>query len=223
MWRILLLILIYIVTRHVHADEPPYSPYTDSATNIIYNQLFCDDLSLYRDEAKTRKGPWLTVFASPLNLNTLRQTALSKSIDARTRLLAFKLLKQHHALPKKKQLLGVIVEVGFKQGLDTLAAYADKSVRYINRSSKYHEWLQPTPAIDAKTRKLFQETMPIIEKIGPWNKSRLPPPVPGQVRLSFLVSDGLYFGQGSMKELSRSPLAGPVLTAATELLFTLTR
>jgi len=221
--RILLLLVMYLYASHVSARDLPYTPYASEAVNVTYNRLFCDVPELYQSYDSSRAQPWKILFTKPLDIKALRLTAVSAAVDTRLRILAFNLLKQHHALPKKKQLLGVIVEVGLEKGLDTLAAYSDKSVSYINQSGKLHEWEVHSPDIDAKIHKLFQETQPIIEKIGPWHKSRLPPPTSGQMRLTFLVSDGLYFGEGTMRDMSRSPLAGPVLTAATELLYSLIR
>ena len=39
--------------------------------------------------------------------------------------------------------------------------------------------------------------------------------------MTFLVSDGLYFGEGPMKIMERDPLAKPLLKAATALLLKL--
>jgi len=220
--RYLLLLVGLMLVMEVQAASLNYTPYKDEATNLLYNLLFCDDLGLYQTHHKGPvSGPWQVLFAQPANLENLRRLADSDSAETRLRILAFNALKQHHALPKKKQLLGVIVEVGLEHGLDT--AYRDLRIRYINQSGKLLVEEAPQPGIDARIRKLFQEAQPIIDKIGPWDKPRLPPPVAGQVRLTFLVSDGLYFGQGTMRELARSPLAGPVLTAATELLYALTK
>src|SRR5262245_61442975 len=47
---------------------------------------------------------------------------------------------------------------------------------------------------------------------------RRPPPTGDLVRLSFLVSDGLYFGEGSYEVLIDDPAGGPALTAGGELL-----
>lgn len=220
----LLLLVAYILTANVQAQSLKYMPYKGEPSNLSYNLLFCDDLALYKTRYNgANNRPWQELFSQPVNLKKLRELANTGSIESRLRILAFNELKQHHALPKKKQLLGIIVEVSLEQGLDTLAVYRDLSTRYINQSGKLFIWETPKPGIEVKIQKLFQETQPIIEKIGPWGKPRLPPPPTGQVRLTFLVSDGLYFGQGTMRELSRSPLAGPVVTAATELLFALTR
>ncbi|MBI1423282.1 MAG: hypothetical protein GC149_07440 [Gammaproteobacteria bacterium] len=208
----------------VSAADLQYTPYKDTATDTIYNLLFCDDLDLYRNNHKGPiEGTWQVLFSNPPEIKQLQALADDKSAESRLRILAFNRLIQQHVSIKQKELLGVIVEVGLDQGLDTLAAYKDMRVRYINRTGKLRVWEKHDPSIDAKIKKLFQEVQPIIEKIGPWDKARLPPPPAGQMRLTFLVSDGLYFGEGTMRSLGRSPLAGPVVTAATELLFELTR
>jgi hypothetical protein len=221
--RILLLLVAVILSTAVQAQGIKYTPYTDRATNLIYNLLFCDDLALYKANHQGRvTGPWRVLFAKPANVTGLQTLADSTSAETRLRILAFNALKQQNVRPKHKELLGVIVEVGLEHGLDTLAAYQDLRARYINQSGKLLVWDTHKPQIDAQIRKLFQEAQPIIEKIGPWGKPRLPPPATGQMRLTFLVNDGFYFGEGTMRDLSRSPLAGPVVTAATELLFALT-
>jgi hypothetical protein len=38
------------------------------------------------------------------------------------------------------------------------------------------------------------------------------------VRLTFLGSDGLYFGEGDIADLTRDELGGPVFNAAVQLL-----
>lgn len=222
--KILLLLFALMLTSGVHAQGMKYAPYQDQATNTIYSLLFCDDLGLYKATyTGPIEGPWQVLFSNPVNVKGLQALANSPTAETRLRILAFNALKQKNVAPKKKELLGVIIEVGLEHGLDTLAAYKDLRVRYINQSGKMIIWETRKPVIDTKIRKLFMEAQPIIEKIGPWDKPRLAPPPAGKMRLTFLVNDGLYFGEGTMRELGRSPLAGPVVTAATELLFELTR
>jgi len=221
--RILLLLGAAILSTTVCAQGMKYTPYTDRATNLTYNLLFCDDIALYKvSQQDPASGPWQVLFAKPANIASLQTLADSSLVETRLRILAFNALTRLNVQSKKKELLGVIVEVGLEHGLDTLAVYQDQRVRYINQSGKLLVREVSTPGISAKIRKLFQEAQPIIEKIGPWRKPRLPPPAAGQMRLTFLANDGLYFGEGTMHDLSRSPLAGPVVTAATELLFALT-
>lgn len=206
------------------AGGPPYSPYQQAESNTLYNQLFCDDLASYRSgKNATLNRSWRSLFRHPLDVNAVRKLAYSRAAESRQRLLAFRMLAQHKQKTGQKILLGIVVEVAFEQGLDTLAAYDDLSVQYLHRNGKVQVIQKPDAEMTAIVRKLFQEAQPIIEKIKPWSRGRLPPPSAGTVRLTFLVSDGLYFGQGTMSHLARSPLAGPVLTAATELLFKVTR
>jgi hypothetical protein len=68
-------------------------------------------------------------------------------------------------------------------------------------------------------QRVFAAARVIVDRIGPWDKSRLPPPDrTGTVRLTFLVSDGLYFGQGPMNTMLADAAAGPVIAAAITLL-----
>jgi len=47
------------------------------------------------------------------------------------------------------------------------------------------------------TTELFSKSQQIINKIGPWDKPRKPYSTKGNTRITFLVSDGLYFGEAS--------------------------
>jgi hypothetical protein len=114
-------------------------------------------------------------------------------------------------------LLGVIVEVPLAGGLDTLAAFSEGGVRYINQSGKMVA-IEGVGAFSAHVKSLFKASEPVVAQIGPWQKSRLGPPQRGNVRLTFLVSDGLYFGEGPMSGMQRDAMAGPILEQATALL-----
>jgi len=72
------------------------------------------------------------------------------------------------------------------------------------------------------TTKLFENSQNIVKQIGAWDKPRRPQPTKGKVRITFLVSDGLYFGEGPIDVLFNDPMASPALTTATELMKYLT-
>lgn len=72
--------------------------------------------------------------------------------------------------------------------------------------------------VENLAKELVSASQPVVDKIGPWNKQRLPPPKTGNVRITFLVSDGLYFGEGTYAVLQQDSMAGPVLSKATQLL-----
>jgi hypothetical protein len=62
----------------------------------------------------------------------------------------------------------------------------------------------------------------VIAQIGPWDQPRKPPPITGNVRLTFLVTDGLYFGEGPINVLFTDARATDTLAAATEFMKFLT-
>jgi hypothetical protein len=206
-----------------NAHAVSYSPYKDEAANTIYNLLFCDDLARYK--AKHRgpiDGPWKVLFADPKDVKALQVLASNSSEESRVRILAFNALGKKTASTLRKELLGVIIEVGLDGGLDTIAAYRDSGARYINQSGKMLFWEANDAKVEEKIKRLFSASDKVVGKIGPWDKSRLPPPTKGHMRMTFLVSDGLYFGQGPMAVLERDPLGGSVVASGTELLVELT-
>jgi hypothetical protein len=98
-----------------------------------------------------------------------------------------------------------------------LAAYVDGSVRYLNHRAAPTFIEGPMTPVQPAVARLMRASQAIVDRIGPWHEARLPAPG-SNVRLNFLVSDGLYFGEGPMATLSKDALAGPMLQAGAELL-----
>lgn len=191
--------------------RPPYAPYRDSAANSIYNLLFCDDRSLYQNLG----GP---VVAERPDAAALRAVADDAGEEARVRVLAYNRLREMGEPVSAKVLLGVVVEVGLDDGLDVMAAFVDGETRYINHTGRMSFFVGSTHVVEAQVQAVIAAARPVVAQIGPWNGVRLPPPPRGMARLSFLVSDGLYFGQGPFTDLLRDPMAGPLLVATQSLL-----
>jgi hypothetical protein len=197
-----------------------YSPYRESSANYLYNLLFCDDLTLFRnpDETAQKGGVWATLLADKPDFKALEKIASNREEESRLRMLAYNRLRAGGRTVSQKELLGVIVEVPLKQGLDTLAAYPDGRVRYLNQADKAAIIEDGAPEIAALARALVAASQNLVNQIGPWEKKRLAPPTPGNIRLTFLVSDGLYFGEGPFEVLQNDAMGGPILAKATELL-----
>jgi len=118
----------------------------------------------------------------------------------------------------QRRLLGTIIEYPQEGGLDVLAVFVGGSLRYINQSEKMIVFEPPPPAnIAGKAEELLRVSQLIVNRIGPWDRPRLPPPAGDRVRMTFLVSDGLYFGDGEFADLMRDQLAQAVMNAASEL------
>jgi hypothetical protein len=195
-------------------------PYQDSATNIIYNLLFCDDLELFKSNTKPPYSyPYDKIFSDLSSPDDLQKIIDDIASDPRIKILAYNKLLATGKKPAKKELLAVIVEIGLDYGLDVLASFQNGSARYINQTGKILIWENTA---DSNSKQLiddlFAKSTAIINQIGPWEKPRKLHPQKNYCRLSFLVSDGLYFGEAPVSVLFDDPLANPALTAATKLL-----
>lgn len=195
-------------------------PYKNEGINQIYELLFCDDIDLYRGGANSAPGvyPWDILFEEDPDGEKLREVFNDDSLETRPKLLAANLLSEVGQAPDGKRLMGVIVEVGLEDGLDVLAAYEDGSARYINFSGKLIVWDMAMPESEALVTDLFSVAEAVVSNIGPWDQPRKPPPDFGVIRLNFLVSDGLYFGEGPFEILQNDPVGGPVISAAVKLM-----
>jgi len=199
--------------------ETVEGPYQDPSTNLIYQLLFCDSPELFKENySGDMQEPWSTLCSPNPDAAALTSIAEDTQQEARVRMLAFNLLRAGGHTVATKEYLGTIIEVPLPEGLDTLAVFADGGVRYINYSGKVVV-VEGTPSpFDDEIAGVIQTSQPIAAAIGPWDKERLPPPAPGNIRMSFLVSDGLYFGEGPMEIMQQEPMAAPLIGAATQLL-----
>jgi hypothetical protein len=180
--------------------------YPDPALNQLYNLLFADDVDAF---------PMVEASATT---EALASVAEDDSVESRVRVVAFRRLAQRGVPPPAQPpLLGTIVEIGLHEGLDTLAAYADGGVRYINHAGAV-SIVEGGGPLAAQVEAVLLTSKRAVAAIGPWQGERLPPPSTDQARLTFLVGGQLYFGQGPFDALASDGLAGPVLATATTLL-----
>jgi hypothetical protein len=194
-------------------------PYKDSSTNLVYELLFCDSLNLYKDNNQQPNNyPWNILFSDASNNADLEKIIADTNIESRIQILAYNKLLVNGGKINKKDLLAVIVEIGLDNGLDVLASFSDGTARYINQTGKMIIWETTNDISDTLTKKLFNNSYNVVYKIGPWDKPRRLSPEKGIVRITFLVSDGLYFGEGPMNVLFNDPLSGPALSSAAELM-----
>lgn len=198
--------------------NPPYAPYSGESPNFIYNLLFCDEMSSFKPKPGATVTPWqAALFAEPMDFAALELLASDAAQEGRVRYLAYSLLRSAEKTVPDKILLGVIVEVGLPEGLDVLAAYADGGVRYINKAGKlavFEDISQIRPSV----QDVFDAAKAIVAQTGPWPGARLAPPRVGNIRISFLVSDGLYFGQGPAAQMQKESVAAPLIQKASVLL-----
>ena len=192
-------------------------PYSNDAINKIYDLLFCDDLNLYVETSPTGY-PWDLLFAESAANADLQKIIDDKSLETRTKILAASRLLKRGVSTDHRRIFGVIIEVGLDEGLDVLAAYEDGCARYVNHSEKMIIWDTKTNESSGLIADLFASARTVVDRIGPWDGARRPPPTAGNIRLTFLVSNGLYFGEGPFDVLAQDQMAGPVIHHATRLM-----
>ena len=196
-----------------------HEPYAEPHLNFLYNLLFCDDPDLFRNHGRVpNDGPWPVLLAEQPDTAALGRIAEDEANEGRVRALAYNRLRSAGEKVAAKQVLGAIVEVPLKQGLDVLAAFSEGGVRYLNQSGKAAIFEGKGNPVEQLAMELVSASQAIVDRIGPWEQSRRPPPKAGDVRMTFLVSDGLYFGEGPFGVMQRDPMAGPFLARAAQLL-----
>ncbi len=192
----------------------------------IYELLFCDNIKLYKEGMK---DIFPILFAENPSKDELLKLAQNKDVETRIRILAYRRLKEIQVLPKTKEVLGVIVEynqrINHGKGLDTLAVYTDGNIRYINYTGKMAFVSGDTPIsqFEQPIKEIFEQANQLAQVIGPWEKKRLPPPAPGNVRVTLLVNGGIYLGQGPDKVMFNDKLGAPLLHNMSMLLQQITQ
>jgi hypothetical protein len=190
-----------------------FTPYVDEVCNRNYNLLFCDRVEFFRSElGSVPAGIWDALLDKKVSIGKLWEIAEDPRLPSRARLLAYHRLRHVKQAVRHKHLLGVVVETGSDAGLDVLAAYRDGTVECIDSGERIVR-IDSDPLIAASVRALLEAGESVVVRIGPWLEPRIAPPTAGMVRMSFLVSDGLYFGQGWLDVMRNDELANPIITA----------
>lgn len=74
------------------------------------------------------------------------------------------------------------------------------------------------PTLRAPRQALLSAAQDVVDELEPIAEIRSPPPPSGNVRITSVVSDGLYVGEANLEALTRDPLGGPILRAASDLM-----
>jgi len=119
---------------------------------------------------------------------------------------------------QRNHCVGVVVEVGMQEGLDLLAAYNDHTARYYNFSGSSVVWEHADTSLDGVIDDLLASGQTISDHTGLSEGKRPGPPGAGFARINVLTPGGLRSGEGAMDALSRDPLAGSAIAAATVLM-----
>jgi hypothetical protein len=142
--------------------------------------------------------------------------------ETRTRLQAFTIARAAGVAPPPDEAdvaRGVIVDMGFDEGTDTLAGYEDGSARYFNHAGAAVIWDARGDAdIGLAIRALLEAGQAIAEATGLLEGRRPGPPDAGTAAIWVLTDAGIHAGIGPAVGLSSSPLGEPIIDAAVRLM-----
>lgn len=211
------------------AAPPPPPPGSGTPPNPLRELLFADLPPAQARELFTRGGAataYLVALADAADgrhtAGAIAALAAAPPPDRETRLhlQAWSLARAAGVEPGEdgRDVLGVVVDMGLDEGLDTLAAFADGSARYLNHSGSAVVWEVPDMAVGQLVRALLDEAAVVVAMGAPLEGPRFPPPAPGSTMISVLTRAGIYLGAGPIEAITADPRGGPVLAAASELL-----
>jgi hypothetical protein len=150
-----------------------------------------------------------------------QEIVLTEGISSRHTLQAWHFMRQAGRLPSAEVaevVLGAVAEVPMRGSHDLLAAYRDRTAKYVNYSRRATTWEGgPEEQMEAAVGHWLAVAQIMASSIGPWNKMVLPPLPTGHARVAALTPNGPYFGQGPATLLSADSKADSFLGAATRV------
>lgn len=200
-----------------YAAELP-KPYKSNTVNFAYNLLFCDTPGLFiQNKALKPETPLYRVLhAKPTDTGTVRKIA-DNDKDSCTRMLAYDWLRAHKQPVPPKALLGVVIEFGSPDSLDTVAVYADGNTRYIDEQERLFSYGPNAAGISGKAQDFLKRSRDLLAHLDPWKEQRVPAPPYGFMRITFLASSGIYFGDGELRQMAKDKFGGATVRSAFDL------
>jgi hypothetical protein len=114
---------------------------------------------------------------------------------------------------------GVVVEVEVDgAGVDTVAAFADGTARYLNHSGAAVVWEADDPVIRARVQAMIAAAVPVRTVAGPGDEPVPARPGRSMALIAVLTDEHPMIGLGPFDALASDPVGGPVLRSAFNLM-----
>ena len=178
------------------------APYGTEELNTVHNMLFADNVG--------------QLFGEAPDVRVVQAIAQDPCEESRVRLLAAHWLRANGHTPAAPEVLGVVIEVPLDGSMDTLAAYADGRVRYINQSGRTAVFEGAPPEVAEQAKALLASAIPAFIQAKPQKPAFAPGA--GQLRFTFLSQDGNRMTEGFFSDIVRDDLAKSVLEQGQQLL-----
>jgi hypothetical protein len=141
-------------------------------------------------------------------------------LESRTALQAWCCLRELGEVPAGPDaaaVRGVVVEIGTEAGLETVAAYEDRTAVFLARNGAVLTVEHPECGLDDRIEALLARARGIAARTAP-SGGRDPAPAAGHAAIHVLTYAGPCSSLGPAAALEQDPLLGPVLRAANELM-----
>ncbi len=178
------------------------APYGTEQLNTVHNMLFADDAG--------------TLFGEAPDPRVVQAMAQDPNEESRVRLLAAHWLRANGHVPAAPEMLGVVIEVPLDDSMDTLAAYADGRVRYINQTGRTAVFEGAPAEVAEQAKAVVATAIPAFMQAAA--KKPAFAPGAGQLRFTFLSQDGNRVTEGFFSDIVRDALAKSVLEQGQRLL-----
>ena len=193
---------------------------TNQLSDTLYNCLFADD-PIYFEKMKSNSAiSWIYNQENP-TYEKINSIIHDEEIESRIRFLASYIAIKKGLQIKEKYYFGTILEIPVKSWYDILAFYSDLKARYYNFSGAKIIYEGGNKQIDELIKNTNKISEAVCNVIGPWEKARLDKPKGNIARFSYLVSDGLYFGQGPIDLMSKDKMGSSILASGSKLMLRL--
>jgi hypothetical protein len=195
-----------------------FKPYNREDADTFYNQLFGDNYVLFQPrDNQPAEGRWKTLLTVRASAAALRKIAEDQASPAIQRIIAVGRLRGTEIISSPSEMLAVLVESGEEDGMDTLAVYADGTVKFISAEGKVSHLDGTRPITLKKIAELMSMAQQLTTRMEAWAQPRLSPPIKSMVRLTFIATDGYFFGQGEIRILAKDRSGGPIIRQASAI------
>lgn len=185
--------------------------------DVLYNCLFADNSEYFKAMNDNECISWIYKGQKPSS-EQLEMWANDESIESRIRFLNLYSAMKIGLKIQRKLYFGTVLEIPMHGGYDILAFYSDKSARYYNYSGSSIIYENGNDAIENAVNKANEISIKVCNVIGPWDGKRLDRPTGSIARFTYLMSDGLYFGNGPLPEISKDPMGSAIMISGAELM-----
>jgi hypothetical protein len=153
--------------------------------------------------------------------NHLHSLLAMPALATRMRLQAWACLRELGDQPPAADaalVQGVVVDFGGAAGLDTVAAYVDRSAHLIQHDRRTAHVTAPDPALQSRIDELLHAARSVVAHTDPHRGQPEHPPEAGQTCIRVQTLAGAHIGLGPTAALDQDPVGGAVLRAARVVL-----